>query len=149
MGQLGALIRLGYDLGCPVRFIKTQPKLIGDARIWTDCITSLPTKIEVLFQRHPQSKIYAIINLAHELGHYWDWRKGYDYMEDKIDQEEIAWEGAKILLQEIGFTDWNMFDKVREEGLITYYKVYCYTDGEGNELEMKRLYQLFHRAVFA
>ena len=72
-----------------------------------------------------------IISLAHEVGHYLDLKFNFNFdasqftiasMNGKelIKTETIAWENARTILKEMGFNNWDSFEKELFVSLTTY-----------------------------
>ena len=78
-----------------------------------------------------ESADFRICSLAHELGHYLDYKHNFDYDSeefskysvdevDNIETETIAWEYAKEVLYILGYTNWDYFKKIALKSLTTY-----------------------------
>lgn len=72
-----------------------------------------------------------LISLAHEVGHYLDYKHNFDYDSDafgdesltvkrEIVTEAIAWAYAKDLLEVLGYTNWECFYDVALDAFTTY-----------------------------
>lgn len=77
-----------------------------------------------------QSADYRICSLAHEIGHYIDYKHNFDYNSDLFDEfsqdseeiitETVAWAYAKDMLKVLGYDNWEYFEKIAVTSLATY-----------------------------
>lgn len=72
-----------------------------------------------------------LVTIAHEVGHYLDYKHNFDYdsdafgsesihPNDEIVTEAVAWAYAKDLLEVLGYTNWDCFFEVALDALSTY-----------------------------
>lgn len=80
---------------------------------------------------HDEDRTERICALAHELGHYLNFKFDYDFdilkfesykhEEKKKEKEVIAWKYAYVILKALGFTDWERFLAEMKRALMTYF----------------------------
>jgi len=92
---------------------------------------------EALFEEDRLTRICA---LAHETGHYLDFKFNYDFSADHFDssddeekkreKEVTAWKFAYHILKELGFDEWDRFLFEMKRALMTYFRFYeeCLVD---------------------
>ena len=77
-----------------------------------------------------KDSLYRTMALAHELGHYIDFKHNFGYNrfefdlansgEGLLEAEAIAWKYARDILEVLGFDEWEQFAKLTFESLMTY-----------------------------
>lgn len=77
-----------------------------------------------------QSADYRICSLAHEIGHYMDYKHNFDYNSDLFEEfseeseeiitETVAWAYAKDMLKVLGYENWEYFEKIAVNSLASY-----------------------------
>lgn len=78
-----------------------------------------------------QTADYRICSLAHEIGHYMDYKHNFDYnsdlfekfseeVSDEIISELVAWAYAKDMLLVLGYNNWEYFNELAVYSLASY-----------------------------
>lgn len=89
--------------------------------------------VEIILPRSDlyETSEFRICTLAHELGHYMDYKHNFNFDsnayakqsesdEDNIITETIAWAYAEDILKVLGYKKWNFFDEIAIWSLTSY-----------------------------
>ena len=115
MKNIARLVRTIKQCGYEVQFRKVRllPYPVdGSFDHSTGCIT-------IEFDKRASARMILII-LSHEMGHMWADMHKSGRMIGSLEDETIAWDGAVELLQEVGFNDWKVFNRLRGLCLMSY-----------------------------
>lgn len=110
--------------------IKLMVSKVMDSELFVTCHSGY---VAIILQEQDiyETSNFRICSIAHELGHYFDFKHNFDFDSDTfamyseefvdlLETETIAWAYAKDILTVLGYKNWDYFNQIALESLTSY-----------------------------